>query len=229
MIVTCARPWLVADLGAPHRVLSWAVHRPGLVPADRIIWREVRDADLSEGFDAGPWLAAELGARGDTAVGLLTSRDLRFHHHARAVVDGIAVEALVTAGLSNAEAVGARLAPGMAHWGTINIAVQVGTPLSDPALYEALSIISQARTAAVMDHGPDLPTGRATGTGTDCIALAVPPGAGLPHAGLHTAMGEALGQAVRQATAAAVIEWMAKVRPALRQGLPVNQRTRFGP
>lgn len=224
MIVTCARPWLVADLGAPHRVISWAVHRPGLVTADRIIWREVRDADLTPGFDAGRWLAAELGLRGGTAVGLLTSRDLRFHHAAAATVDGITVSVLATAGLSNAEAAGARLAPGAAHWGTINLAVQTSTPLSDPALYEALSIIAQARTAAVMDHGPELPTGRATGTGTDCIALAVPPGPGLPHAGLHTALGEALGRAVRQATAAAVIEWMAKVRPTLRRGLSVSDR-----
>ena len=49
MRIACDRPWLGVDLGAPHRVLSWAVHRPGLVSAQRILWREVRDADLTPG------------------------------------------------------------------------------------------------------------------------------------------------------------------------------------
>jgi ABC-type glutathione transport system ATPase component len=45
----------------------------------------------------------------------------------------------------------------------------------DTALIELSSIATQARTAAVMDHGPDLPTGRATGTGTDCIVVGADP------------------------------------------------------
>lgn len=47
------RPYLLLDLGAPHRVISWAVHRPGMVEASRILWREVRDADLPPGLDVG--------------------------------------------------------------------------------------------------------------------------------------------------------------------------------
>ncbi len=218
MIVTCTPPWLCADLGAGHRVLSWAVHRPGLVEARAILWREVRNADLPEGFAVEPWLAGELAALGQgEAVAMLTSRDLRAHHHRAAEVGGMGVEALATVGLSNAEAVGSRLDRTGAHWGTINLAVQIHTALTDPALTEALSIAAEARTAAVMAAGPDLPTGRATGTGTDCIALACRlDGPALRYAGLHTDLGEALGRAVWQAVAAGVEEWMQKVRPTLR-------------
>jgi adenosylcobinamide amidohydrolase len=41
-------PWLTARLATPHRMLSWAPHNPGFVTADTVIWREVRDADLTE-------------------------------------------------------------------------------------------------------------------------------------------------------------------------------------
>ncbi|MFD2843910.1 hypothetical protein [Paracoccus cavernae] len=40
-------PWLIADLGREQEVLSFAPHRPGLVRASRIIWREVRNSDLT--------------------------------------------------------------------------------------------------------------------------------------------------------------------------------------
>ena len=59
MKVTCAQPWLAADLGASHQVLSWCPYRPGLVLAERILWREVRNADLTEEFDAEAWLAED--------------------------------------------------------------------------------------------------------------------------------------------------------------------------
>ena len=214
MKITCEHPWLGIDLGAMHRVISWAVHRPGLVHARRILWREVRNADLTPDLDVARWLAAELETRdASDAVCLLTSRDVRAHHHAEAVSGEIRVEALATVGLSNSEAVGARVDRRNHDWGTINVAVQLHAALGEPALLEALSIAAQARTAAVMDAGFDLPTGRATGTGTDCIALAAQSvGSPLLHAGMHTDLGEALGRAVRDAVAAGAEEWMTTVR-----------------
>jgi hypothetical protein len=56
-------PWLTARLPAPMRTLGWAPHNPGFVTTDRVIWREVRDADLTEEFDALGWLSASLHAR----------------------------------------------------------------------------------------------------------------------------------------------------------------------
>jgi adenosylcobinamide amidohydrolase len=109
-------------------------------------------------------------------------------------------------GLSNAERVGHRVVES-AEYGTINLLAVADAPLSDAALVELLSIATQARTTAVMEHGPHLPSGRATGTGTDCIVVAAPPGAER-YAGLHTEVGEAVGAAVYAAVASGVRDWM---------------------
>jgi adenosylcobinamide amidohydrolase len=209
--VTLDAPWLEMGLGAEMPVLSFAPHRPGLVRARRILWREVRDADLTEAFDAYAALAAWLRARGaDDAVCFLTSRALSAYETAEAEVEGVRALAVATVGLSNAERIGTRrfVAPGV---GTINLAVRLSEPLAEQGLIEALSLAAEARTLAVLEAGPDLPAGRATGTGTDCIAVAAPMGA-CRHAGKHTAAGEALGRAAHAALRAGVARWMDEVR-----------------
>ncbi|MEO0622361.1 MAG: adenosylcobinamide amidohydrolase [Pseudomonadota bacterium] len=206
MEITLDRPWMVVDLGRPHRVLSWSLTRPGFVDADQVVWREVRDADLGPDLDARAWLAEALETRGQgQAVGLLTSRDLSTRRMAEAEIEDVRACCLATVGLSNAERVGTRRT--MAKAGTINTLVTVSEALTDGALVEALSLCVAARTAAVMDHGPRLGTGRATGTGTDCAVIAAPPG-DTPYAGMHTAVGEAIGRAVYAAVAEGVQEWM---------------------
>jgi adenosylcobinamide amidohydrolase len=206
--VTLDRPWLIAELDRPMRMLSWAPHRPGFTTASRVLWREVRNADLTLDFDAVRWLADEMDARGENeSIGMLTSRNIGQNHFETAH-SGLTVAAcLATVGLTNAECVGHRQPVEAADFGTINLLAVTDAPLSDPAMIEALSIVAQARTAAVITHGPDLPTGRATGTGTDCIVLACP-GGDLPYAGLHTEAGEALGRAVHDAVAKGTSEWM---------------------
>lgn len=202
-------PWLEWDLGAPHRVLSWAVHRPGLVTAWRLLWREVRDDELTPELDAERWLQDELEAIGaGRAVVMLTSRRLSAHVTASAEVEGIRADCLATVGLSNAERAGTRRPLPATDWGTINIGVRLSAGLSTPAMIEAISIAAEARTLAVVEAGLQLPTGTASGTGTDCLALACPLGE-LPHVGLHTAAGEALGRAVHQAVAQGVAGWRA--------------------
>ena len=212
MSVTLDRPWLRFDLGEAHRVLSWSLTRPGFVKADTILWREVRNADLPEDFDVHRWLSEELVARGDeAAVTMLTSRDLDAFETAEVTVDGVTAQCVATVGLSNAERIGTRLDRSGKDWGTINIAVRVDAPLADAALVELVSIIAQARTTAVMEMGNALPTGLATGTGTDCIAVAAPPG-DAPFAGMHTAVGEAVGRAAYTAVHAGARIWMDRVR-----------------
>ena len=203
-------PWLTLDLGADMPVLSWAVNRPGRVRARRILWREVRNADLPEHLDATDWLDAQLAARAARdAVCFLTSCDIAQFTEGHAEADGITAHAVATVGLSNAESVGTRL-PRAAHgWGTINIAVEIGAGLTEVARLEALSIATQARTAAIMAAEIRLATGRATGTGTDCIAIAAPEGA-TRYAGLHTGAGEAVGRAVLEAVARGVALWQAR-------------------
>ncbi|MGX0904235.1 adenosylcobinamide amidohydrolase [Roseovarius sp. MBR-79] len=202
-------PWLALDLGAEMPVLSWAVNRPGLVWARRILWREVRNADLPEGLDVEAWLTRELAAREALdAVCFLTSCNIAQVCESRAEAGGIRARAVATVGLTNAESVGTRLPPASHGWGTINIAVTLSEGLTEGARIEALSIIAQARTAALMQSGLRLSTGPVTGTGTDCVALAAPEGA-TRYAGLHTATGEALGRAVLDAVTRGVVLWKA--------------------
>ncbi len=220
-----ARPWLIARLPRPMRILSHAPWGAGFVTGDTIVWREVRNSDLSPDFPVEAWFQTEMARAPVRAqVGMMTSRDVGSRVLALAEVEGIRAAALVTLGLSNAEAVGRRLpwhsADG-ASYGTVNILVATDAALTEAAQIEALTIAVEARTAAIMDLGLELATGRATGTGTDCIAIACPPGEGL-YAGLHTAPGEAVGAAVREAISRAGQNWMhwLEAKRAERAGRP---------
>ena len=216
--VTLDRPWLVAELGRPHRILSWSLNRPGYAMAHRVVWREVRNADLPVSLDVRGWFRDELSRAGlPDAVGMLTSRDIARHTLVEARAEDTSAEALATVGLSNAERIGSRIDREGQDWGTINVCAVTDRPLTDGALAEALSLAAAARTAAVMELGPDIGAGRATGTGTDCIAMAAPHG-DTAYAGMHTALGEALGRAVYDAVALGVADWMAEMRPEAANG-----------
>lgn len=180
--------------------------------ADRVVWREVRNADLSEGFDVAPWFAGEMQVH-PGAVGMLTSRDVGTYRRESVTVEGVKASCVVTLGLSNAEAVGARRPYHTADFGTINLCVAVDAGLNECAQLEALCVAVQARTAGVMAAGLALPTGLATGTGTDCVVLGCDVG-NEPFAGLHTAVGEAVGACVLAAVKGAArdwVEWRARV------------------
>lgn len=89
--------------------------------------------------------------------------------------------------------------------GTINLLCVLSTCLTKEAFLEALSIATEARTAAVMDSGiRSIETGLpATGTGTDCIVIAAPVGSiknePLEYVGKHTLLGSLIGQSVFEA------------------------------
>lgn len=218
--VECRPPWLVARFDGPCTVLSWSANRPGFVTATRVVWLEVKDHEISGLDDPTAFLEARLKAaklRG--AVGLMTARDVRRHHFARATVEGVTVEALTTVGLGNGERVGQRardpVSPARAPIGTINTLVHVSRRLTRGAMVEASSLATQARTLAVIEAGVPREGVVVTGTGTDCIALACPTvGAADPHAGLHTAVGEAIGRAVLEATRAGIAGWLADTTAA---------------
>ena len=202
-----ARPWLCLDLACEMPVLSWAVNRPGLVRARRIMWREVRNADLPVDLDVEDWLDRELTARQALdAVCFLTSCDIGRHVDRTATAGSVTARAVATVGLSNAERIGARLPVDPDGWGTINVAVEIDAGLTDAARIEALSIAAEARTVAVTEAGLRLATGCATGTGTDCIAIAAPTGT-TRFAGLHTDTGEAVGRAVLDAVSHGARGW----------------------
>lgn len=206
--VQLERPWLEMRFLEPRQVLSWTLNAPGFHTAERILWREVRNADLTPDLDVGAWLDAELAARGAQDVPcFLTSRNIEAFETSHVTVEGVTARCVATVGLSNAERVGRRMAYDPAQWGTINIAVELDLPLAKSAMLEALSMATQARTAAIIDKGHEIKTGIATGTGTDCIAIAASEG-DTTFCGLHTAQGEALGQAVYQAVASGTQNWL---------------------
>lgn len=225
------RPWLIADLPGMRRVASWALNRPGFTDAERIVWREVRNADLPPELDARNWLTGELATAGLVdAVCLLTSRDIGAHVAASATIDGERVDAVATVGLGNAERVGMRMSTSYAP-GTINIAVATSSPLSDGALLEAMSVATEARTLALLDAELATPGGAATGTGTDCVVVAAAsgggssgggssggassgaaPSRGAAHAGKHTAIGEAIGRATLDVVRTGVAHWLEEQR-----------------
>jgi len=212
-MVDLHHPWLSVDLGGEHRVAGWPVIAPGDGMARFVTWLQVCDADLPCHVDPDAYFLHRARAEGVPAdVGLLTAAEVaRFALHRRPAPDGV-VSVVVTAGLGNGESVipGGAPAHDCHHIGTINLLAVSPLPLAPPAMLEAISIVTQGRTAAVMDLGLRTDDGRlVTGTGTDCVVVAAPSGpAGQRHCGLHTALGRALGQAAYAATREAGVRWL---------------------
>ena len=206
-------PWLIADFDVPQRMLSWSVTHPGFVEADQVAWLQVRDADLNQDTDPVAFLRNKMTDMGlENAVGLMTSRDVQHHHFQYAGIGKVNAGCLTTLGLHNASHAGfPEAGSDTTGPGTINSLCHVDVPLTDAAMVEAVSIIAQARTAAMLHKGDGNNAQQVSGTGTDCIVLACPPkGEPSPYAGLHTDAGKALGQAVFRATLDARDEWLDK-------------------
>jgi adenosylcobinamide amidohydrolase len=204
---------LVVRFAATQRMCSWAIVNGGLTEARAVGWIEVRDSELKPPIDPRSLLRARL-AQADAAhaVGLLTSRNLAALVEAAAHDRDVRARCIATVGLGNALRAGDPPGPA-ARIGTINLLCHVDVPLSDPALLEAMSIATEARTAAILDAAvPSLRSGLpATGTGTDCIVMATPlAGRREPYAGKHTRIGHVVGAAVAQAVRRGAAEWKAE-------------------
>ncbi|WP_051356997.1 adenosylcobinamide amidohydrolase [Azorhizobium doebereinerae] len=217
--ITCERPWLVARFTRPQTMVSWSLNRPGFVQAEQVAWLEVGNEELRHAPDPVAWFAARLAARGlADAVGLMTARDVSRYERQSAAVEDVRADCVVTLGLNNGERVGQRVGAHLhpLNAGTINILCAVSEPLTEAALLEAASLVTQARTVALSQVRYRRPgrTEAVTGTGTDCIVVSAP--AGSPRtsfAGMHTAIGEVIGACVLRATLAAAANWCAEAPP----------------
>jgi adenosylcobinamide amidohydrolase len=204
----CTPPFLTARFAEPQRTLGWSLLHPGFAIVTDVVWVEVRNSDLGPAIDPCAFLEARLAQSGlPNALAFMTSRDIRRHHFCRRRAGAVEAACLTTVGLSNGERVGSRKAHGL-HAGTINTLVHVSVQLTDGAMVEALSIVAQARTAAIVESR-NVERGTAiTGTGTDCIVVASPcRGEPIAWAGLHTEIGEAIGGAVYDATREGAEQW----------------------
>lgn len=210
---------VVMAVEGPHACLSHAPFGGAFSAARTIAIHETRNDELTLDVDPIALLATRMAAIDPRGVGMWTSRRV-----ASAVVHAVAAAnepelqavALVTAGLSNAVRVGDTPGP-LAGWGTINIACRVSAPLTPAALVEALAIVVEARSTAVIDARvrSRRSDGVATGTGTDCVAVLAAESAGARdaalYAGKHTAIGHVIGEAVFRATEAAIAQWKVEV------------------
>jgi adenosylcobinamide amidohydrolase len=211
--VLCAGPILVAEFAVPQTVLSWSLTRPGFVTVRKVAWLHVRNDDLSLGVDPARLLETRMAAAGHAdAVHLMTSRHVERHHLASAVSGAATAACLATVGLGNAARVGAPPQQA-ARVGTINLLAHVDRPLSQAALIEAVSIATEARTAAIIDLDWRQGGNTVTGTGTDCIAVAASSmDGGDNFAGLHTDIGAAIGRAVYDAVSQGGALWVEEQR-----------------
>jgi adenosylcobinamide amidohydrolase len=204
---------LVVRFPHVHRTLSWAVCGGGLGLTRAVVWRYVELGELSPAVQPEALLTASLARHGlERAVGMMTARSLATFDCVAKQQGGLAARAVATVGLGNALAVGDAPGP-MRAVGTINVLVQLSHALDEAGLAEALSVATEARTAAVIEGR--VPSRRsnllASGTGTDCIVVAAPEeGEPLRWVGKHTTAGALIGGAVREAVARGVRRWIAE-------------------
>lgn len=205
-ISACGR-WLEVDLCIPHSTLGWTLIGGGRREAQCVFWHNVSDADLLPEVDARLFFEERRKHRtGDTqGIGFLTGCSLAEFVEKRCERGKLSARCVATIGLRNALRIGdlprtTAIAPG-----TINILLQISCPLSECASLEALSLVAEARTSAVLDGHVPSTVGNtiATGTGTDCIVVASPlpseDDSELVYAGKHTELGHLIGACVYDA------------------------------
>lgn len=205
--LSACRRWLDVDLCVPHSTLGWALIGGGRCQAQCVFWHNVSGADLAADVDARRFFEDRRKQRtGNTrGVGFLTGCSLAEFVEKRSDHGKMSARCIATVGLANALRIGDPPSTTAVLAGTINILVQTSSPLSECASLEALSLVAEARTLAVLEGGVASNVGDAiaTGTGTDCIVVASP----LPsndfseaaYAGKHTDLGYVIGSCVYEA------------------------------
>lgn len=201
MRIACAGGALVATFPGPRRCLSSAVLGGGSVVAER--WLDLQVAHDYARMDPREHLIEVARQRGlDPArvVGMLTAADVGAHVRRR---HGPA-RVVATVGIGQPLAAAGRRPRAVPRAGTINLLVAVEAPLSEAALVGAVLTATEAKAQALADAGVAAlnHAGPATGTATDAICVAVPPGEGLPFAGPGTEVGAAIARAVHEAVLA---------------------------
>jgi adenosylcobinamide amidohydrolase len=216
-------PRLVVDLGRVHRCLSSAVFGGGL--GRMRTWLNLQVPLSYSRVDPGADLAGEAADLPGPVVGMMTAAPVAAYAEVRSGL----CRAVATAGVRHAMAAAAtRPRPVAAAEdagdgtgpGTINLLVVVGVPLAAPGLVNALATAVEAKVQALA--AARIPArnadGFATGTATDAICVACPPGRGSMFAGPATRVGGDAGRAVYGAVLAAIAARGRSVSPGDRAG-----------
>jgi adenosylcobinamide hydrolase len=166
----------------------------------------VLNAQVPHGYDCGEpeqhlaTLAGEAGVSG-AGIGMLTAVDVRTASSVHQ--EGIDVDATVGVTLPQ-WAAAEEPTPGLVAEtaaptaGTINVVVALPERLSDAALVNAISTVTEAKTQALWEAGV-----RGTGTPTDAVCILCPPeGTAHAYGGPRSLWGARLARAVHRAVSA---------------------------
>ena len=194
------------------KFLSWSIINGGSQISDEVFWARVHDRELPQHIDPLQVLKNKMkGKCQKEAICFLTSAHLDDLSLKTKKKRDIEVSCLATVGMGNALRVGD---VGHHHLrvGTINLLVKISKPLSLSAQIEAMSLIAEARTMAVLEENiPSQKTGLpSTGTGTDCIAFCCEletVNNNVIYSGKHTLEGSLIGQCVYDAVKEGVQNW----------------------
>lgn len=201
--------WVELVNGA-HRVLSSSILNGGFAEARHLLNLKVpRFFEGAEHPAASLQSCAErLGAEGPV-VGMMTAASMDSMRCYREQEQGIELVAVVTCGLDNARRVGdtaeyRAMVSEPYDIGTINIMVLCSAGLTAAAMVEAVQMITEAKTAALMAASISSPVSGelATGTGTDAVAVVSGHGDEVvQYCGKHVLFGELLGRITFNAVA----------------------------
>jgi len=194
---------LVLSFRRPAQVMSWALLHGGLRSDVRHIINHHVEPPPPTGLPSKTLrqAASRLGLEG-LVVGMITAVDIRRHCVSRAEYWDFEAFAVATAGCGNLATVGetGNFIEGVSRplcVGTINLIVAVNYRLTHEAMLEAMSLATEAKVKAVYEARlrSRANSDFATGTGTDCVAIAVGPERRYQICGKHTKWGELVGQA----------------------------------
>jgi adenosylcobinamide hydrolase len=214
---------LLVTFPGPRSVMSWAILNGGVrTHASHIINHHVDphspDPDPRRTLRQA---ASRIGIKG-TFVGMLTGANVQRFSMARATHNELQAYVISTAGCGNLATVGetgnyVEGASLPAPAGTINVIVVLNYGFTDEAMLEATSIVTEAKVRAMYELGlKSVATGKpATGTGTDCTAVAVGHDRRYIFCGKHTKWGELVGRASLES-----------IRGAIRLARPGDQADR---
>ena len=194
---------LILSFPHPVRTLSWALLNGGFYLADHIVNHHVDRDDAAFAANPRRWLSeqvARLKLNGNV-MAMATAVEMRCLTQGSFCSGEMEATCFATVGHSNALTVGDKSSLASsekaAHPHTINMILLVRPGLRDEGMVEAIQITTEGRVRALNEAGVLSSRSRlpATGTGTDCMAVASLGEDKVQYCGKHTPLGELIGLA----------------------------------
>lgn len=196
----------------PVRILSSAIYNGGYIMAQNFLNLRVdenfegRNTEFEKPYICLEKLSIKENCIGKT-VGMMTAAEMKTFAISRKSADGIWIEIMLTAGLSNARRAGDKADYEFMYElceeiGTINILIATNAKLSDAAMVECIMICTEAKVTVLEELSITSPiSGKlCTGTGTDSVAIACNnEGQLVEYCGKHVLFGQLLAEATREA------------------------------